>query len=395
MPKIAYFDCFSGASGNMILGTLLSAGLSLEDLQNELNKLSVTGFHITVNQVKRQGISAVHVEVITEETHVHRHLQHIVEILEKSSLDQRVKADCRTIFTRLAEAEAAVHNTTVEHIHFHEVGALDAIVDIVGAVAGLRKLGVETIHVSPFSLGTGFTVCAHGKIPVPAPATVELLKGKPVRYTDIEAELVTPTGAAILSTLGEHFGTPPAMRFEAIGYGAGTKELSIPNVLRLFLGQSTEVSADYDCDTVVVIEANIDDMNPQFYDYLFGKLFEAGALDVYTTPVIMKKNRPGIILSVLVPLELKHQLINTILTETTTIGVRWQEIQRAKAQREIRNIETQYGQVQIKVSRLGEKIINVSPEYEDCKKLAQAQNIPLKQIYQEASEKGRTAAIEH
>jgi uncharacterized protein (TIGR00299 family) protein len=354
MINMAYFDCFSGVSGNMILGALLDAGLSLEDLQEELSKLPVTGFTITRNHVKRQGISATHVEVNTEKTDTHRHLHHIVDILEKSSLDQRIKDDCRRIFTRLAEAEATVHNTTIEQIHFHEVGALDAIVDIVGAVAGLRKLGVEKIYVSPFFLGTGFTVCAHGKIPVPVPATVELLKGKPVRYTDIEAELVTPTGAAILSTLGDHFGPPPAMSFEKTGYGAGTRELPIPNTLRLFLGQSDEVIPDYDHDTIVAIEANIDDMNPQLYEYLFEKLFEADALDVYTTPVMMKKNRPGIVLSVLAPFEIKQQLVDIILRETTTIGVRWREMQRAKAQREMRTVETQYGQIRIKVSRLGE-----------------------------------------
>ena len=389
MTKIAYFDCFSGVSGNMILGALLDAGLSLEDLQTELHKLNVTGFQFKVTRVKRQGISAVHVEVETEETHVHRHLQHILDILEKSALAQQVKDACQRIFTRLAEAEAVVHDTTIDRIHFHEVGALDAIVDVVGAVAGLRKLGVEKIYVSPFALGTGFTVCAHGKIPLPAPATVELLKGKPVRYAEIEAELVTPTGAAILSTLGDHFGAPPAMRFEVVGYGAGTRELPIPNTLRLFLGQTDEDSADYDCDTVTVIEANIDDMNPQLYEYLFEKLFETGALDVYTTPVMMKKNRPGIVLGVIAPLELRLQLVTLILTETTTIGVRWQDMQRAKAQREVRTVETPYGQVRIKVSRLGKKIITIAPEYEDCKKLAQAHpNIPLKQIYQEALQKG-------
>ncbi len=390
MIKVAYFDCFSGVSGNMILGALLDAGLSLEDLQDELSKLNVGEFDIKVNQVKRQGISAIHVKVDTEETHVHRHLYHIMDILEQSSLDQRVKDDTQKVFTRLAEAEATVHNTTIDQIHFHEVGALDAIVDIVGAVAGLRKLGVEKIYVSPFSLGTGFTVCAHGKIPVPAPATVELLKDKPIRYTDIETELVTPTGAAILSTLGDHFGTPPSMSFETIGYGAGTKELPIPNALRLFVGWSEETSGKNNFDTVAVIKANIDDMNPQLYEYLLEKLFEAGALDVYITPVIMKKSRPGLVLSVLTPPELRQQLINIIMKETTTIGVRWQEMRRTKAQREIRTVETQYGQVRIKISWFDGKIINISPEYEDCKKLAQAQpDIPLKHIYQEALQKGR------
>ena len=391
MAKFAYFDCFSGASGNMILGALLDAGLALEDLQAELRKLQVSGFDITVDRVERQGISAVYVDVQTEETHVHRHLHHLVEILEQSSLEQQIKDDCRRIFTRLAEAEAAAHNTTVDHIHFHEVGALDAIVDVVGAVAGLRKLGVEKIYVSPFSLGTGFTTCAHGKIPVPVPATTALLKGKPVRYTEIEAELVTPTGAAILSTLGNDFGTPPAMNFDTIGYGAGSRELPISNVLRIQLGEIDELSATFDTDTVSVIDVNIDDMNPEFFDYLFDMLYTAGALEVYTVPVTMKKSRPGIVLSVVAPSERRQEIIGLILKETTSIGVRWQEMQRAKAQREILTIDTEFGQIRVKISRLGDDIINIAPEYDDCKALALAQSdVPLKRIYQTAFEKART-----
>lgn len=375
----------------MILGALLDVGLPLEDLQQELQKLHVSGFDIKMNRVVRQGISAVHVDVIIEETHVHRHLHHIVEILDQSSLDQPVKEDCKAIFTRLAKVEAAVHNTTIEKIHFHEVGALDAIVDIVGAVAGLHKLGVEKIHVSPFSLGTGFTMCAHGKIPIPVPATVGLLKGKPVRHTEIEAELVTPTGAAILSTLGDDFGTPPEVSFDTIGYGAGTRELPIPNVLRLQLGQIPEnEELVYDSDTVCVIEANIDDMNPQFFDYLFEKCYESGALEVYTTAVLMKKNRPAVVFSVLSPSEYRQALTYLILKETTTIGVRWYEMRRAKAQREFHTVETSFGEVAIKVSRLGTQIINVAPEYDDCKRLALANpDVPLKRIYQEACAKGQ------
>lgn len=385
MKKIAYFECFSGASGNMILGALLDAGLDLEILQEELSKLPVSGFALHVEHVRRHGITATHVDVETEETHVHRHLHHITDILSNSTLEQCVKDDCRKIFARLAEAEAKVHNTTIERIHFHEVGALDAIVDIVGAVAGLHKLGVETLYVSPFSLGTGFTTCAHGKIPVPVPATVELLKGKPVRQTEIEAELVTPTGAAILSTLGDRFGTPPAWHFDGIGYGAGTRELPIPNLLRIFLGDPDTASSEYDSDTIAVIEANIDDMNPEFYEYVSEQLFRCGAVDVYTTPVMMKKNRPGIVLSTLTPTENRQSCIDTILKETTTIGIRWQEMQRVKAQRELKTVETSYGQVRLKVSRIGNTILNIAPEYDDCKKLAQTHpQASLKQIYQAA-----------
>ena len=373
----------------MILGALLDAGLTLENLQTELKKLNVPGFELKATRVVKQGISGIFVDVLTEETHVHRHLRHIVDILDQSSLDEAVKADAKRIFTRLAEAEAAVHNTTVERIHFHEVGALDAIVDIVGAVAGLHKLGVGKIAVSPFSLGTGFVNCAHGKIPVPVPATVALLKGKPTRYTDIEAELVTPTGAAILSTLGEQFGTPPEGQFDTVGYGAGSRELPIPNVLRLQLGD-LGAKAGYDSDTVVQIEANIDDMNPQFFDLLFEKLYKAGALEVYTTPVIMKKSRPAFVLSVLSPPEEREALIAIILRESTTIGLRWHELRRAKTQRELRKVETKFGAVSIKIARLGSDIVNIQPEYDECKHLAQIHpDVPLKEIYQEVCRQGR------
>lgn len=392
MAKFAYFDCFSGVSGNMILGALLDAGLPLDTLKAELGKLQVSGFDILLKRVERQGIAAAHVEVKTEETHAHRHLRHIVDILERSTLDQSVKEKSIAIFTRLAEAEAAVHNTTVERIHFHEVGALDAIVDIVGAVIGFYHLGIEEIYVSPFSFGTGFTLCAHGKIPVPVPATVALLKGKPVRYTEVEAELVTPTGAAILSTLGDHFGIPPSMQFEAIGYGAGTRELSIPNALRLQIGELA-VKTAWDTDTISVLEANIDDMNPQLYEHVIERLYAAGALEVFLTPVIMKKSRPGNVLTALTPTPLRPKVIELILHETTSIGVRWQEIPRAKAQREIQTVQTDFGSVRVKISRLGAETINVAPEYDDCQQLAQKYpDVTLKRIYQAALEEGKNVS---
>ena len=373
----------------MILGALLDAGLSLEALRAELQKLPVAGFALQVERVMRQGIAAQHVTVVTEETHAHRHLHHITKIIDDSRLAEEVKTQAKQIFTRLAEAEAAVHNTTIERIHFHEVGALDAIVDIVGAVVGLHLLGVETVAVSPFALGTGFTNCAHGRIPLPAPATVKLLQGKPVRYTDIEAELVTPTGAAILSTLGTQFGALPDMVFDQIGYGAGTRELAIPNVLRLQIGEAAAHGA-YVSDTVVLLETNIDDMNPQFYAHVFEKLYAQGALEVYTTSVMMKKQRPGQVLSVLAPTHLRNTLIDLIMQETTSIGVRWCDLQRAKAEREIVSVETTWGAVQIKVARVGQVVVNLTPEYADCQRIAQAQpTIPLKRIYQEALEKGR------
>ena len=385
MANIAYFECISGASGNMILAALLDAGFPVETLRAELGKLQVSGFAIETSRVMRRGIAAAHVEVNTEETHAHRHLRHILSIIEGSALDSAVKADAARIFTRLAEAEAAIHNTSVEQIHFHEVGALDAIVDIVGAVIGLRGLGVGEIYVSPFPQGTGVIQCAHGTMPNPAPATAALLKGKPVRPTDIEAELVTPTGAAILSTLGQHFGTPPLCAFSAIGYGAGTKELPIPNVLRLSIGVAAAAPPLFDSDTVLVLETNIDDMNPQWFDYLFEKLYAAGALEVFTAPVMMKKNRPGALLTVVLPPEKRDAVAEVMLTESTSIGVRWHETPRIKAQREFQTVETSAGTVTIKISRLGSRIVNAAPEYDDCRRLAQEHpGMTLKQIYLEA-----------
>jgi uncharacterized protein (TIGR00299 family) protein len=255
----------------------------------------------------------------------------------------------------------------------------------VGAVAGLHHLGVKKVYVSPFALGTGFTNCAHGRIPVPVPATVELLQGRPVRHTDIEAELVTPTGAAILSTLGEHFGAPPSMRIERVGYGAGTRELPIPNALRLFLAQQDDVQAGYEYDRVCIIEANIDDMNPEIYEYVFERLLAIGALDVWTTSVMMKKNRPGVVLSVLVPPSVRQTAIDILFQETSTIGVRWQEAQRTKAMRVQQTVETPYGPVRVKISHAGESVTNIAPEYDDCKALARKHSeIPLKRIYQAA-----------
>ena len=385
MSKIAYFECFSGASGNMILGALIDAGVAIETLRNELQKLNVSGFEVVYTRVMRNGISAAHVDVKTEETHAHRHLHHIATIIEQSSLAPKIKENAIRIFTRLAEAEAKVHNTTPERIHFHEVGALDAIVDIVGAAIGLHLLGADAIYVSPFSLGTGFVTCAHGTIPVPAPATVELLKGKPVRQTDIESELVTPTGAAILSTLGTHFDTPPPCQFDVVGYGAGTRELSIPNVLRLSVGEIA-ANTPYDSDTVTVLETNIDDMNPQWYDYAFERLYAAGALEVFLTPALMKKNRPGNLLTVIMPAAVRNVVIDILLRETTSIGVRWHETQRAKAQREFRAVETPFGSISVKIARLGEQMVNATPEYDDCRRAAEQHGVPLKQVYQAALE---------
>jgi len=382
--KVAYFDCFSGASGNMILGALLDVGLPLEELQAELNRLPFSGYQILVRKVQKQGLFGTHVEVKAQERPTHRHLSDILDLLDRSTLTPILKAQAGQIFLRIAEVEAEIHQVPMEEVHFHEIGAIDSIVDIVGAVCGLHKLGIERIYVSPFTLGRGFVDCAHGRIPLPAPATLALLKDKPVLFSEIEGELVTPTGAAILATLGTGFGDPPAMRLQSVGYGAGTKDYSIPNVLRLCVGELEEGGAKQGKDSVVVMETNIDDMNPQFYEYVMDRLFKAGALDVYLTPVLMKKSRPGTLLTVVCTSSLLEEISTLILQETTTLGVRWQEVRRVKADRELIDWDTPYGKVKVKVARWKGRIINVTPEYEDCKRIAEAGGEkPLKEVYNE------------
>jgi uncharacterized protein (TIGR00299 family) protein len=389
--KIAYFDCFSGVSGNMILGALLDAGLPLEELQAELNKLPFSGYQISVKRVQKLGLSGTHVEVKAEENPEYRHLSDILEILNQSTLEPFLKDRAGQIFQRIAQVEAEIHRMPVEEVHFHEIGAVDSIVDIVGAVCGLYRLGIEKIYVSRFTLGKGFVDCAHGRIPLPAPATLALLKGKPVFFSDIEGELVTPTGAAILTTLGSEFGNPPAMTLQAVGYGAGTKDFPIPNVLRLCIGELQEQKVpegpeERSQERVVVIETNIDDMNPQFYEYIMDQLFKAGALDVYLTPVLMKKSRPGTLLTVVCTPSLLPEISTFILRETTTLGIRWQAMERTKAERELIDWDTPYGKVKVKVARWNGRIISATPEYEDCKKIAEVhKEKSLKEIYNEIS----------
>jgi len=385
--RIAYFDCFAGVSGDMILGALLDAGLSLEQLKGELAKLDLSHYELRTEQVARRGVGGTRAMVIVDEDHHrqhHRRLHQIQEIIERSALQESIKRNSRQIFARLAEAEAKVHRTSVEAVHFHEVGAMDAILDVTGAVIGLYCLGIEQVYCSPLHVGSGTVVCAHGTLPVPAPATAELLKGRPIYATGVAGELVTPTGAAILTTLSSGFGPMPSMTLESIGYGAGARELDIPNLLRVFIGASSDPAATAEAECVAVLETAIDDMNPQLYDYLIGKMLNLGALDVFLTPLQMKKNRPGTLITVICPTGMVGQFSELLLRETTTIGLRWRVDQRLKARRTIQEVQTRYGPVKIKVARLGNRIVNISPEYEDCKRLAQEQGIPLKEVMEEA-----------
>jgi hypothetical protein len=380
---LAYFDCFSGISGDMTLGALVDAGVSIDALRSELSKLNLPGYRITAEKVTRSGIASTKVNVdLDEKKQPVRHLSDIRTIIESSHLSEAVKQKSIRIFEKLAEAEARVHGTTPDKIHFHEVGAVDAIVDIVGSVIGLDLLGITELAGSSVNLGSGTIRSAHGTLPVPSPAASELLKGVPVYASSLLFELTTPTGAAIISTMSSSFGPLPRMRIDRIAYGAGNMDFpEQPNVLRLFIGEPV---AAYEEDASVVIETNIDDMNPQAYDYIIEKLMQQGAHDVYLTPIIMKKGRPAVLLSVLTDKAKSEAVLDTIFRETTSIGVRIQEVGRKKLSREIREVETVYGKVRVKVSRLGDETLTVTPEYEDCRKIAETKQVPLKTVMEEA-----------
>jgi len=380
--RIAYFDCFSGASGDMILGSLIDAGLSPRRLREELKKLRIPTIYLKAKNVLKADLSAT--QVIVEdrgEKRSHRNLKEILRIIERSGIEAEVKEKSKEIFKRIASVEAKIHQTPMEEVHFHELGGLDSIVDIVGSVWGIRQLGIEKIYVSKVNVGAGFVKCEHGILPVPAPATLSLMEGKPIYSSGVERELLTPTGAAILTTLGSEFGPMPLMKVDRIGYGAGRDNLTHPNLLRLIIGTSELTSEK---ERVAVIETNIDDMNPQFYDYVMEKLFAMEVLEVFITPILMKKNRPGHLLNIICSSEKLPFVTKFLLRETTTLGLRWHEEERAKTDREILTKETKYGKIRFKLARWEGRIVNLSPEYEDCKRLALENGIPLKEVFEEA-----------
>lgn len=386
--RCVYFDCFSGASGDMIVGALLDAGLAIETLRTELDKLGLSGYHIEASRVKRGGIAATGFKVVIDRPEQkRRHLRQIVEAIDGSGLSERIKRDSRRIFRRLAEAEAGIHDTDVEKVHFHEVGAVDAIVDIVGACVALEKLGIEQVTVSALPTGTGFVDCEHGKLPVPAPATAALLVGFPVAPSDVEAELTTPTGAAVLTTLGESFGSRPAMDVASVGYGAGAREMEHgPNLLRVIIGE-TETKAR--ADRMWVLETNIDDMPAELFEVLFERLFAAGAMDVFTTAIQMKKGRPGVKLSVILADERRTVAEDIVFRETTTFGIRAYEVERHKLGRESVKVHTQWGEVSVKLGRLGRELVTVSPEYDDCRRIAARHGVALKDVYEKVRQAAR------
>ncbi|MGQ9610411.1 MAG: nickel pincer cofactor biosynthesis protein LarC [bacterium] len=384
--KIAYFDCFSGISGDMTLGALVDIGLDQAYLVSELLKLKLNGYNLSFSNVKRHGVSGTKAKVDilhhdeSDKHHHGRHLSDIKRLIEESELSDDIKQKSISMFVHLGQAEAKVHNVDIEEVHFHEVGAIDSIIDIVGSAIGITALNIGKIYSSPLPLGGGFTKSSHGVIPIPAPATVELLRGIPIRETNIQSELVTPTGAAIISTLADGFGPIPEMTIENIGYGAGSKDFNEqPNMLRIILGENQD---SLDNDSITVIETNIDDMSPQLYDLLMDKLFELGALDVFLTPIIMKKNRPAIKLTVILDQSNIQEACICILKETTTMGLRIYETKRKKLSREMRELKTKYGTIRVKLGKIGDEVIKVIPEYDDCKKLAIEHNVSITHIHQ-------------
>lgn len=385
--KIAYFDCFSGVSGDMLLGALVDAGVPLEELEKELGNLPVGGFQLKARKVRRSGISATKVDVLlagerkSEKKKAMRRAD-IRDIIRRSSFGKNIKKRAEAIFTTLFRAEARVHGKPAGKVHLHELGAVDCFADIFGTLVGLELLGIEKVYSSPLNVGGGAVTTAHGILPVPAPATTEILRNVPIYSSGGPFELTTPTGAAVLKSLASGYGEMPAFVPERIGTGAGDREIEgRPNILRMLAGKSHRKEGH---EAVTVIETNIDDMNPQVYEHLIERIFVSGALDVFMTQVIMKKMRPGIRLTVLCERSKREDLAALILRETTTIGVRWYETSRMTMERESGRVRTRYGDVRVKVSGFGGGKTKVAPEYEDCRRLAKKKGVPLLDVIEEA-----------
>ena len=378
--NIAYFDTLAGISGDMTLGALVSAGVPFDELKNELRALGIGGFELQSRHMERNGMVATKVDVvISEQPHYHRHLKDIEELIDKSSLSENVKERAKKIFREVAIAESIVHSTAIEKVHFHEVGAIDSLVDIIGVSICLEKLGIQAVYSSPVKVGSGGLVKSqHGALPVPTPATMEILKGYPLVLTDIPFELTTPTGAAIIKALSQGMLTTEKIRISAVGYGAGGREIEqLPNLLRVFIGT---LDPDYLADEIVSLETNIDDMNPEIYPYVIEKLLTAGAHDAYMIPIVMKKGRPAIILSVLVERSKIDRCLDILFRETTTLGIRIQPVERKILPRSTKQVQTSFGIVSVKVIILeGKEQLRV--EFEECKRIAAEKKLPLAAVY--------------
>ncbi len=377
--KTLYFDCIAGASGDMILGALVDAGLDLSALKAELARLPITGWDMVASRVEKICFTATKVDVLVSPQPHSRPLPEIERVVRESTLPDGIKRQALIVIRMIAAEEAKIHGMEIEHVHLHEVSGEDAILDIVGTLVAIELLGIQRVVCSPLPLGRGFIHGAHGQIPLPAPATVGLLKGVPVVGSPIQAELVTPTGAALLKHLANRFGELPAMRLDHVGYGAGTRDLPIPNLLRIFIGEA-DANA-FSTDTVTVLETNIDDQNPEQVAHLMERAFEAGALDVTMTPTQMKKNRAGVVLSVIAKPEQTDALRTLILTETTSLGVREQSTQRSLMPRDRLEVETPWGKTFVKVGHLPNGQHKYAPEFEDCRVLARKAGVPLREVY--------------
>lgn len=388
--KIAYLDCFSGIAGDMFLAALVDAQLiTAQFLSEKLSRVGLGRVRVHAEKVFRQGVTATLLRLETSsDAHEHRHWSEIRALIEQSALTSAEKARALAIFSALAEAEAKIHGVAAPDVHFHELGAVDSILDIVGAASALEALNIDRWYASKINVGSGVIETAHGRLPVPAPATLELLTDFPIYSSGIETELVTPTGAAIVRNLAPDCALPPA-RWQRIGYGAGSRDIPHqPNVLRLMVGESVAV---FESDETVVIETEIDDMNPEFFPYVQQKLFDQGAKSVSAQSIVMKKGRPGLLVRVLCDPSHIEKLCEVLFRETTTLGVIYYSVQRKKLARKIIAVETPYGEVRVKLGLVGSEIMNIAPEYEDCKKLADEKGAALKEIYNAAIEAARTA----
>jgi len=379
--RIAYGDLIGGISGDMFVGALLDLGLPLAELKSELKKLPSLSYRIEVTKKSLHKIHATRFRVISKDKGPERSWKEIRSLIERTPLPSEVKECGLTIFRRLAEAEGKIHGVPPDRVHFHEVGATDSIVDIMAAALAVHHLKIESFHFSPIPLGRGLTRSRHGALPLPGPATLELLKGLPVEWTHLQGETVTPTGAAILSALGSGFGEAPRMTIEKVGYGAGEREFpDRPNVIRLVLGQDNPA---WDQDAMVVIETNIDDMNPEFYDYVLDRLYAAGARDVFLSAIQMKKNRPGTLLRIIAEPALREKLAEIIFRETSTIGLRYYPVKRVILKRSASRLTTKFGTIKVKIIEEPDGTKRATPEYEDLRRIAEAEKIPLKVLYDE------------
>ncbi|MCM8761644.1 MAG: nickel pincer cofactor biosynthesis protein LarC [Candidatus Omnitrophica bacterium] len=382
--KVAYFDCFSGISGDMAIAAFLDAGLDFDSLKAELKKLKISGYTLRASKTRRGSIVGTKFDcIVSEKAHSHRPVKDILNMIDRSNISGRAKEISKAVFANIAQAESKIHGCLKsDSVFLHELGELDSVIDIVGVGIAIDKLGIDEVYSSSITMGRTTARCRHGGLPIPGPASLELLKGAPVFISSIDAELVTPTGAAILKTLAEGFGSMPSMKILSIGYGAGSRHIDeMPNMLRVVIGETVP---SFGRDRVLVVESNIDDMSPQHFDYLFEKLFKDGALDVYASAIQMKKTRPAFKLTVICDMRCLDRIADTIFRETTTTGLRFHEAGRYRLARKIRKANTRYGKVALKIAIGPGGIYKIAPEYDDCVRLARENNVPLSLVCEEA-----------